>query len=551
MKQALPVLLLGIAGFLAVQGQSAKRGSQNEFAANILTAAEAGASNLQDVDRAYAYWLISRVFAAISLPQEREALKKSCEAAVAPEPDPENIAFREKIQIDCIRRMMALQPKAASQLLAMATADVRQQILAGQAAKTARSGDLDAALTMLSSEVGQGARYPYERAIEVMRALPKDGRDDKDRVFAQALGYYRQKENRFDVGMEDLGTLVVRFWRDLSPGLVLVAIDEILDTARQETAADSHLEVKLTSGSDAVAFGSLYQYRLFQLLPVIRAFDPSRADDLLRQNAQAGSALAKYTSGLVSLSGNYSDTPGNDEPFTMNLQIGSGPGRADAGASMRTSEIYRQADLILASLKKDPDAGLRAAVALADEPGTTGSPKAELLLRIARLLENDHPNIAVNSLQEMHKVIAGFRPLDQCRYLILMGEEYLRLKKPDSARAVITEIMPTLKELYKMDTNSDDPNLAPKSSWPSTVVARACVILAVQVSSKLADTTIQEIPDPDLQVFARIERASYLVAMPSYPALAQQRHKREKGQSVLAFPMPSGRSPSRNEPALN
>ncbi len=551
MKQALPLLLLGIAVCLPVQGQPPKPSPQNEFAAHILTAAEAGASNLQGVDRAYAYWLISRVFASVSLPQEREALKKSCQAAVAPETDAENLAFREKIQLDCIRRMMALQPKAASQLLGMATANVRQQILAGQAAKTASSGDLDAALTMLSSEVGQGARYPYERALEVMRALPKDDRNGKDRVFAQALGYYRQKKNGIDVGMEDLGTLVVRFWRDLSPGLVLVAIDDILDSAQQETAADSHLEVKLTSGSDVVAFGSLYQYRLFQLLPVIRAFDPSRADDLLRQNAQAGSTLAKYTSGLASLSGNYSDTPGNDETFTMNLQMSSGPGQANADASVRTSEIYRQADQILASIKKEPDAGLRAAVALPDENGPTGSPKAELLLRIARLLENDHPDIAVSSLQEMHKVIDGFRLLDQCRYLVLIGEEYLRLKKPDLARSVVTEIMPRLKELYKIDTNSDGPNLAPKSSWPSTVVSRASAVLAAQVSSKFADTTIQELPDPDLQVFARIERAGNLVAMPSYPALVQQRRKREKGQSVLAFPMPSGRSLSRNEPALN
>ncbi|HEX7286845.1 MAG TPA: hypothetical protein VF532_11730 [Candidatus Angelobacter sp.] len=551
MKQCILLLLLGITLFVSAQSRPAPQKPKNEFAANMLSAAEAGASNLQGIDRAYAYWLISRVFAGIDVRREREVLKKSCEAALAPDPDPANSTFRNKVQFDCIRRMKALQPKTASQLLAMATAEVRQQILAEQAVKTARSGDLDTALTMLSSEIGQGARYPYEHALEMIRTLPTDDRSGKDRVFAQALGYYRQKQNRFDVGIEDLGTFVVRFWRELSPGLVLMAIDEILDTAREEDAADSHLELKLTSGSNVVMFGSLYQYRLFQLLPVIRAFDPSRADDLVQQNVQAGSALAKYTSGLASLSNSYSGAAASDESFTMTFQVGSGPGRTDSGTSMRTSEIYRHGNEILAAFGKDPDAALSNALLLQDEPGPTGSPKAEALLRIAQLSEKNHPGVAVNALQEMNKLIENFSTLDQCRYLILMGERYLRLKRPDLARSVVAEAMRKVKKLYEVDTNSDDPNLALKSSWPSTAVSRACVSIATQVSSKLADETIQDLPDPDLRVFARIERASGLVRMPSYPALIQERHKENRVYRILAFPIPSAQSQSVREQAMN
>jgi hypothetical protein len=519
------------------QGPNINR-TTTEAAERLLETASSGAGNLPGVDRAYAYWLISRGFAAFSVKKERAALEKSCEATIVRSSDVSDEMFREKIQFDCLRRMMTLEPKAAAELVARAAPNVRQQIFAAEAAKFASKGDVEAALTMLSSEVSQGARYPYEHALGVIKALPADDQGAKDRVFAQALAYYREKHRRFDVGMEDLGTLIIRMRRDLSPGLVLAGIDELLDVSHEEVAAENHLEITLSSGSNAVAFPSLYQYRLFQLLPIIREFDPQRADDLLKQNPQANSALQKYGEGLQSFSSSYSQERKDDPGLSMTLQVNAGPAAESAGVSVRTLQIQSQTDQILATAQKDAENALGNALLLQDEPGPSGSPKAELLLRIAQLSAQDHPRIAVNALQELSKLIDQFPVLTtQCRYLIQIANGYLLAKRPDLALTTLSETMKRVKKLYASDTNSDDPNQTLKSTWPSTVVSRACVALAGRVSSKSAEEMILELPDPDLRVYARIERANGMLGVPSYPAIMQERHKQASSYRISVFPI--------------
>src|SRR5215831_420519 len=260
MVRSILVLISGAATFFPAQDRTTATSAPKVLAEQLLQAAESEARNLPVIDRAYAYWLISQAFAKISLKQEQEVLKKSCDAALAPASGEGDDLLRQKTQLDCLRRMMIVQPQVAQQLLPTAQVDVRQQILAAEAAKFAQKGDIDAALTMLSSEASRGAQYPYGRALEVIRAIPADDRPSKDRVFAQALMLYKQKHSRFDVGVEDLGTLVIRLWRDVSPGLVLQAADELLDVAELEATADSHLEITVKSGSDGATFDSLYQY---------------------------------------------------------------------------------------------------------------------------------------------------------------------------------------------------------------------------------------------------------------------------------------------------
>src|SRR5437016_739220 len=419
MIRSILLIAAGVSTLVApALGQPPANKAKTESAEQLLQFAQSGVSNLQGVDRAYAYWIISRGIAKISPKEERGSLEKSCDTALAPATDDRDNVLREKIQLDCVRRMMALQPGLGAKLLARASPDVRQQIFAVEAAKLATKGDVEAALTMLASEVSQGARYPYGRALDVIRAISPEERGDTDRVFSQALAFYRQKHSRFDVGVEDLGTLLIRVWRDLSPGLVLAAADELLNVAQEEVKTDSHLELSLRSGSGEAAFGSLYQYRLFQLLPVLREFDPGRADDLLKENLQVKTTLQKYANGLPSFSDAYSDAPKDESSFSLTLRVNPGPASGASNASLQTLQIQSEASEILAVVPKDASNALKNALLLQDAPEAFGSPKGDLLLAIAQRSAKQHSDVAESALLELSKSVERYPVLTQSHYLL-------------------------------------------------------------------------------------------------------------------------------------
>ena len=520
-------LAVAILLICSISAGSDRHNDVNNGASRILGAAEGLTANLKGVDRAYAYWLISRIYQTLDPVEESKLLPQACQAAITAKPENSDTTFKEKIEYDCLRRMMVVQPESAATLLLQADANVRQQINAAKASSAAKSGNIDAALELLTSDLSQGAQYPYDRAIAVMASLPGDNRNGRDRIFAQALSVFRQRlVKRSGVGMEDLGTMVVRFHKDLSQGLVLEGVNELLDAAQDDDAGDTHLEISINSGSAAHSFGSSYQYRLFQLLPVLKELDSSRAEKLLRENQQIAE-LQKQNDG--------------DSPLTFSLNRVKGPSPASAGATqfLAAMQLRRQADEILQSAKDDPSGSFTKAKAMPDNLERGQSLKADLLMQLARIAAKDHEALAMQALDEVSKMIEQYPVLARCKYLVAIGEQYSRLKKVNSIKEVVKQGMRAVKQLYDLDTSSDDPNQALKSSWPSTVVSRAFLALAAKVSPSFAEATVAELPDPDLQVFSLIQVADAMLAIPSYPNLIQQRHKQENANSTQVFDMPS------------
>jgi hypothetical protein len=501
-------------------------------ALRALELAEAGASGMHGIDRAYAYWLISRDYSGLDNKAQLEAAKKSCESAIRAEPEASDPGLQLRVERDSLQLILTMQPKKGEELLAQADPLVRQWITADKAAGVASKGDIDKALDMLAQDISQSSEYPYSQAMNVMRTLPASDRENKDRVFAQALTYYRVKNDKYNITMFDLGAMVEKFWRDLSPGLVLEAIDAILDSAESEATADFHQEISLSSSKGAAGFGSIYQYRAFQLMPALNALDPSRAKKIMENFQQMADLQKQFPDGLSML--------GEDSTQSISLGIKKGPATsaADSGEGLGQIRLEARAEKIIADAGDDMDSALKNALALPDNLQAMQSVKADLLLRIATLAQKAHPSKSMNALHELANVIKDYPPLAQSRYLVEMADLYLRMKEKDAATNTIERGLKQMVLLYKIDTNSDDPNKALKSSWPSTVVSRALVSLATRVSTKLSEDTIKQAPDPDFQVFDRIEVASALLKTPSYPALMHESHKDNK-MSYGVFPIPS------------
>ena len=141
-----------------------------------------------------------------------------------------------------------------------------------------------------------------------MLYLPED-RDSERQIFSEALAGYLASTEEEVSRSRTLGTLVVRFWEKLPPAVILEAADRILDHTKAEAGA-GHSPFNFASSHGLASFDSVYELRLFQLLPVIQDLDPSRAQQLLRENPKTKSMLEQYLQGMRSLDSRFtSATP--------------------------------------------------------------------------------------------------------------------------------------------------------------------------------------------------------------------------------------------------
>jgi hypothetical protein len=511
---------------------STERPPADSFAINLLQSTESMALQIRGLDRAYALWLLAEDYAKVDVKAERRLVKASCEAAITSQSEANDLGLRNKIQFDCLRRILILDPKTGKELLARAEPDIRQQITAAAAAEQAGKGDIEKVLQLLSAETSNGASYPYRQAIDAMRALPPEDRTDRDRIFAQALNRFATQANRRGVSSPDLGTVVTLFWKDLSPQLVIQGIESLLDAAREEGAGESHLEISISSARRDASFGSLYEYRLSQVYPALRELDPIRARTLEETHGAAVNVVQQLTEDA----GGVQKFEGWD---SMSLHLKGGPATsATSGDDFARITVEREAEKILSSAKQNPDTALTNALLLPNGIDADVSTKADLLINIAQSSKRTHPDISQRALQAATDMAMNFPPLAQARYLVQTADLYLEMKEVGQAEKIVRTGLKPLAILYKEDADSDDPNYALKSSWPSTVVSRALVAVGARISTKFAESLIQDVPDPDLQVFDRIELAGALLKAPPTPALMQRIHKDRTKASASVFPIP-------------
>jgi hypothetical protein len=121
-------------------------------------------------------------------------------------------------------------------------------------------------------------QFPYQAAVTLMLYLPEDRDSERQEIFSEALAGYLALSEQEELPFDDIGTLVVRFWEKLPPTVILEAADRILDHAKADAGA-GHSPFNFASSHGSASFGSVYELRLFQLLPVIQDLDrPERSN---------------------------------------------------------------------------------------------------------------------------------------------------------------------------------------------------------------------------------------------------------------------------------
>lgn len=446
--------------------------------------------------------------AAYGLVEPDKQLKqlKQCFRETQSLDDDKDQSVKTDLQLRILDAIYSRDPHAVDDLLPSAAPQARINIQSRILQRLVESRNYDEALALVS-QLSYSPDFPYRAAAELMVRLPAERDLDRRTVFLTALASYRMQDPATAPNIEDMATLVIRFWRHLDPKLTLQAIDEIFKHAQEDLNNQFAPTLTIGTGQGEAQFSSAYQYRLFELIPILQQLDPGRAESILNDNPKLAAVLKNYPQGLASLEPTFRDTPlkpGEAPRFTITHRL-HGATSPGASADLIHDQLVRESMDISSQANTDP----RDAIQKADQLPDTGvedgrSPRGDALARIAISQLVRQPDIAGDALQQMLKAAADYPPLAQSFYLLTAANiEFLMRDKAEASR-LIEKAASVASLLYQRDTKNDDANHAFKFDWPSAAVWRACVVLQNKVDPALATRLLKQISDREIRASVQI-----------------------------------------------
>jgi hypothetical protein len=476
----------------------------------LLLAAEGESSELQPDMHAFVLWRASYAYIKLDPPQ---ALKLSRDAFLATQAI-EDASERDQcvapgsagdmkswIQRHVLYDMVHKdQPHEVEQLLPQATTSVRNEITAELVRYYNSKKDLIHS-ELLLSQLADSARYPFGAAANLVTGLPAEHSTDRVRIFIQALNNFEQHAAETGFGGEDIGSFIERTWKDVPPGLVLEAIEKVLDGTKER---GSHSSYSISSSKGSVVLNSEYSLRLFQLLPIIQELDKDKAEALLREHAEVAEQLKAYPKGIQSF---------NSENVGLSYRVTDGDsGIAAAAAKDQVSaQMQDQIQEILKTADTVPAVALMRARTLPIH-GTfpSRSPRSDALLGIAKKTAATKPSVSQLALDDFSTILDQVTP-QELTGIDLSPELYLKMGDVDGAKKAVDILVKAAGKLHEKDTDADDPNKAFKGAWPSTDLWRRAVLDAAKISPRLAEDIIASLDDAEIATFEKVALGSVLV----------------------------------------
>jgi hypothetical protein len=416
------------------------------------------------------------------------------------------------LQSSILSEIVKKSAKEAEELLPNAEAGIRTGIIAQLVDANISAKNLPHAQQLLT-QAADDEMYPFSSASKLIEALPKEKSADRLAVFTQALNNFEQHGSVGMIGRQDFGNLIADTWEKLPPDVVLEAVDKALEEAKSRKS-DQDWHMSMSEKGNSVTLNSMYEIRLFQLLPVIQGLDPSRAEGLLKDDANARANLQRFPKGMA-------------HPDSMSMGTGNSSAAND-GLQLQQQirgQMQHQTELAVDEASKDPQQALSDAMALPlSDPGGFGSPRLSALEAVARESAKKDSKLAKAALDEIMKFTDQLSS-KQGLGLTSLPDIYLTMGDTEGAKKAVKVLAKAAEKFYAEDTNPDDPNLAFKGQWPSSALWRTSVQTAAKISSEMAEEIMVAIPDEDIAAFEKISYASSLLGAPRAQLSMSTRNK--------------------------
>jgi hypothetical protein len=444
-------------------------------------------------------------------------------------PDPVVVTARTKLetkdqlQISALADLLAVDEAKAESLLPRSEPMVRQLLSLQIISDAAHAGQFDRALRFLN-QLPLDLGFPYGAATELMLVLPPERNAQKQEIFLRAMASDREAPT-LSIGGDDFASMVVRFWRHLPPATTLAAIRQVLDEAQSDKAP-----ITLRSASASVSFNSAYEYRIFELLPILRELDNAEAEKLLEASVQAKTQLERLPNGIQSLDPTIRDTPLKDGERS---DITSAIGAQGLGSLLRQADPNNSRVQEIAHMAEtDPRRAIAAAASLPSTASQTDL-RVETLIAIARRTMNSNPSAARDALEQMATSLkdstASSLKNGLNNYWVEGIDISIQIGEVALAQRLLKSGMEQAEKLREEDADEDNPNLALKASWPSAAAFSRLVSAALHIAPQTALTAVKEIPDPQLQMICEIRLAAAGLGVSSGRSTIKTRKLRTSG----------------------
>lgn len=514
----------------------------------LLRTAEIEASSLQPDMGAFVLWRVAAAYAKVDSSKADRALNRAFLTTESMEQGPDDeMACQDSpvcrtknwLQTSLLYEIIGRSPEQAEQLLPGADPLPRKRATAALADWYIQRRDFAHAEALLTG-LADDDNYPFEVATNLLLAMPKDSPELLP-VFSQALENFQQHKHNATPQFEDFPTMLVRFWRHLPPVTALSAIDVVLQEGKDHDEKQGKLRMSFSTQQGPIAFNSVYQLRLFQMLPVLEELDKDRAESLLREDSETQATLRRFPQGMQSLDpGNYRDAnPEKRESGVYSVEYRVGDAVSDPTRALKDqvqNDLDRRMNSISSESSKNPKQALADAMNLPQQNPVSsgfGSPRLAALEVVARAAVERDPMVARAALDELRKNLDGTRPFQQGRQLVEATRLYLKLNDTEGARKTLQDLLKTAERVYAVDTNADDPNQAFKGKWPSAALWRACVQLAGRISPELVEQVAFSVTDPEIAAAVRVTYANSLLGSRADSSEVEEWHK--SGQKVSFF----------------
>jgi hypothetical protein len=330
----------------------------------------------------------------------------------------------------------------------------------------------------------------------LLNVIPKKDADKRARVFSFAVDQYRKNHHTANIISfpDELGSLTTRFWNSLPSPLVIDAINVLLNDADTENQKDSNartesifLTVQSPEGTKVAGF---YDYRLNQVIPILRELDPPRAK-----------GLSERQKALLDLR-QAGGPPASLGPEKPQLSVAR-----DSVSMLRAAEVMQRRrfiDEMVSSAKEDPETAINKSSRLTDVAA-----RAEILVGIAKAYATKDPEIANAALA---RIEIGDNPKRLSLGTMKNAADVAqKLGDKDLARAFVEACFKIARASYDHDSDRDHPNKALKLYWPSTHAWRDAFQLACGLAPEYAIEMLKTVPDPEIKAIQEIFVASSLL----------------------------------------
>lgn len=406
-----------------------------------------------------------------------------------------NVEMKRTLQESALRHLLTVDEAKVEALLPQAEPDVRAALLSEMISRATSAKKFDRALALLN-RVPPTEIFPYGEATQLMLALPAERDTDKQEIFRIAMAADHEQHS-LAIGGDDFASMIVCFWQHVQPALVLDAIHQVLDEAPSVKEA-----LTLNGSSGNVGFSSERDYRVFELMPILKQLDNDEADKLLQSSLQAEFQLKQFPNGIQSLDPAIDDTV-SKEGETVHFGGSIGGSVEDSEGTDRTLQVVNAR---LQEIGRMAEENPRQAIAgVATLPQSVGPgwwlefPRAQAYVAIARTVMKKNPSAAKDALEKMTESLKhaarSYSAIDQWLDGIGIAHD---MDEVDLALKLFRAGMNQADILRNDDADLDDPNIALKAWWPSVSAYWRLVLAASQLSPQTALERVREIKDPDI-----------------------------------------------------